>query len=193
MFNLEILEDEHKKHPGRTQRCVKLAKKYVREHLKGGYLLEIGAQHKPVSKYFPDFEYSNMDIRRTLDKTIVGDITNCPDVKSRSFDFIFSVDVFEHLRKPWKAASEIERLIKPGGIVFVSTVFSWRYHPSPIDFWRFSPAGLESLFEGLVTLEASWDYVERRRQSKLAGAYEPLDELKGWRENVRVNYVGMRR
>ncbi|WP_057464625.1 methyltransferase domain-containing protein [Pseudovibrio sp. POLY-S9] len=191
MLDLELLEEKHKKHPGRTQRCVKLAKEYVQLYLKGGRLLEVGAQHKPVSKYFPEFEYANMDIRKTLENTIIGDITSCQHVMSQSFDFIFSVDVFEHLRKPWKAADEIKRLIKPGGIVFISTVFSWRYHPSPIDFWRFSPAGLESLFEGLETLEASWDYVERRRQSKLAGAHEPLDELKGWRENIRVNYVGI--
>ncbi|KZK78854.1 Ubiquinone biosynthesis O-methyltransferase [Pseudovibrio sp. Ad46] len=190
MVDLKVLEEQHKAYPGRTQRCVKLAKKYVRKHLRDGQLLEIGAQHKPVAKYFPEFEYKKLDIREVSSNTIIGDIINCPHIPNNTFDLVFSVDVFEHLTKPWKAADEICRILKPGGIVFISTVFSWRYHPSPIDYWRFSPYGLESLFEGLETLEVGWDYTERRRKSKIEGAIEPIDELGGWRENVRVNYVG---
>jgi hypothetical protein len=35
---------------------------------------------------------------------------------------------------------------KPGGYIYVATVFEWPYHPSPEDYFRFIPAGLRELF-----------------------------------------------
>ncbi|WFU89460.1 class I SAM-dependent methyltransferase [Rhizobium sp. CC1099] len=191
-IDFDDINTRHKQHPSRFKRAVKLAWKHVRPRIDGGKLLEIGAQHQPIGKYFPTFDYWSMDIRKTADNVIVGDITNCPEVESESFDLIVSLDVFEHLNRPWKAAEEIKRLLKPGGIVFVTTIFSWRYHPSPIDYYRYSPDALEFLFEGMETLEKGWDYTERRRDNRKETSVEPVDELGGWRENVRVNYVGQK-
>jgi SAM-dependent methyltransferase len=191
-IDLEKLSNRHKKFRGRFQRAVKLVKKQILPHIAGGKMLEIGAQHQQIGKYFPTFEYWTMDIRKTADNVIVGDITNCPELESEQFDVIVSLDVFEHLNRPWKAAEEIIRLLKPGGIAFTSTIFSWRYHPSPIDYYRYSPEALEFLFTGLNTLNKSWDYIERRRDSRKADSIEPIDELGGWRENVRVNYFGQK-
>ena len=39
---------------------------------------------------------------------------------------------------PWLAAAEIARILKPGGLAITHTLFSWRNHPCPIDYWRFS-------------------------------------------------------
>lgn len=191
--DLSVFDTRHLDQPGRVQRCVKVARDHVRQHKSGGKFLEIGAQHNQVARYFPDFEYMTLDLRKTADNVIVADICDCPQIVSGSFAVVFSIDVFEHIRKPWLAAQEIERILEPGGVVFVSTVFSWRYHPSPVDFWRFSPDALESLFPSCETLAKTWDFIERRRNNLKDGALEPIDELGGWRENVRVNYVGRRR
>jgi len=191
-INFDEINSRHKQHPARYTRAVKLAWKHVRPRIASGKLLEIGAQHRPIGKYFPTFEYWSMDIRKTAENVIVGDITNCPELESGQFDVIVSIDVFEHLNRPWKAADEIKRLLKPGGIVFVTTIFAWRYHPSPIDYYRYSPDALEFLFDGLDTLEKGWDYIERRRDNRKATSIEPVDEFGGWRENVRVNYVGQK-
>ena len=63
-----------------------------------------------------------------------------------SVDAIYSVSVFEHLVFPWKVALEINRVLKPGGLVFVSTHPAWPAHELPWDFWRFPEAGLAHLF-----------------------------------------------
>src|SRR5581483_8934063 len=70
--------------------------------------------------------------------TLQADITNCPQIPDASYDIVISCDVFEHIDRPWLAAAEISRILRPGGIVLTRTVWSWRNHPCPIDYWRFS-------------------------------------------------------
>lgn len=159
----------------------------------GGKLLEIGGRAHPIGTSFPSFECFHLDLKKTAPDVIVADITNCPEVEDASFDAIVSIDVFEHINRPWLAAKEIIRLLKPGGVSFQSTVFSWRYHPCPIDYWRFTPEAMKFMFEGLDHVLAAFDPTERRRnmvgrgQSKLE-----LDAFGGWRENWRVNYAGVK-
>lgn len=185
---IEALDTRHEKFRGRFQRHMNLIRKHVLPIASAGRMLEVGPQHQQAGKYFPSFDYWALDIRKTADNVIVGDITNCPEHESEQFDFIVSIDVFEHVNRPWKAAEEITRLLKPGGVVFTSTIFSWRYHPSPIDYYRYTPDALEFLFGELETVHKGWDYTERRRRTK--PGIEPDDLLESWRENVRVNHIG---
>ena len=164
-----------------------------------GKILEIGGiKDRRVMSYFKDFDYLNLNLENSqVLSTIIGDITECKAIlDDQSFDLIFSKDTFEHIARPQDAAREIVRLLKPGGLCYVVTVFAWRYHPFPADYWRFSPEGLALLFNGLKCIEKNFDTVERRKDVR--GSYEnnsdavPVDELGGWRENWRVYYVGVK-
>ena len=74
-----------------------------------------------------------------------------------------------------------------------STLFALRYHPCPIDYFRFTAPGLKSLFD-LDCLYSDFDYSERRRDVRGQGRYAlKPDLLGGWRENVRVHYAGVKR
>ena len=108
---------------------------------------------------------------------------------------MLSVDVFEHIDRPWLAGEEIVRILRPGGLVYTSTLFSWRYHPCPIDYWRYTPEALESLMRGTDTLDLGFDTTERRRDVRKKAAEDPMpyDALGGWRENVRVFHAGVKR
>ena len=163
-----------------------------------GSVLEIGPQKIQSSSYEifnnDSFKYSNLNIdNNDIPNTIIADICSNTAIKSQSFDIILAVDVFEHLKEPWKAAKEIKRLLKPGGVVIIITVWSWRYHPVPIDYWRFSDDCLEFLFDGLTCLDKGFDGSERRKNiigfSTDGSDNAPIDELKGWRENWRVFFV----
>ncbi|MFX4228254.1 MAG: methyltransferase domain-containing protein [Porticoccaceae bacterium] len=162
--------------------------------LSQGKVLEIGGRENPYKdSIFKDFDYYCLDIEATGEDVIIGDITNCPNISSDEFDFIFSVDVFEHIDAPWKAASEISRILRPGGLTYHSTLFSWRYHPCPIDYWRFSPDALAFLFSELEQQFAYFDTVERRRNIVGKGKYQlEQDSFGGWRENWRVHYAGQK-
>lgn len=63
-----------------------------------------------------------------------------------SFDAIFSCSVFEHLAFPWKVVMETNKLLRTGGVCYVSTHTAWPPHELPWDFWRFPIAGLRLLY-----------------------------------------------
>jgi hypothetical protein len=60
---------------------------------------------------------------------------------------------------PFTFCRNLVRVAKPGGLIYLATVFSWEYHPSPQDYFRFSPEGLRQCFAGAgaEVLEADWD------------------------------------
>lgn len=167
-----------------------------RAGITGGAVLEIGGRQHPRGRVFgPGFSYVNLDLEHSDETTIVGDITDCPEIADGTYDVVLSVDVFEHVDRPWLAAAEIARILKPGGLAYTSTLFSWRYHPCPIDYWRYTPDALEFLFADLITFDKGFDLTERRRdlRKKAKDDPMPIDALGGWRENVRVHHAGRKR
>ena len=166
-----------------------------------GKVLEIGAYKLELSskKIFSNntrFQYFSLDLEdNEIPSNIIGDVTNLHDVfDDNTFDIVFCADVFEHIKEPWKAAKEIERILKPNGIAFIFTVWSWRYHPLPIDYWRFSHEALQYLFSNMETIESAFDTSLRRED--IRGFWKnkkdsvPIDSLGGWRENWGVYYIG---
>ena len=196
----ERLEQYHANFPERSVRIGQQMKTLLASSgVSTGRILEIGGRATPYREWFPDFEYVGLDLVNDDDAEdrdpdlIAGDITSCPQLESGSFDAVVSVNVLQHVRKPWLAAPEIIRLLRPGGFTYHSTVFSWRYHPSPVDFWRFTPDALMSLFDDLRVMRSEFDTIERRRNLIGKGKYrsEP-DAFGGWRENWRVFYAGVK-
>lgn len=158
-----------------------------------GHVVEIGGRANPMRARFDParFRYTALDIAQTDEHTVVADITDCPEIPDGFCDVVVSVDVFEHIDRPWLAAAEIARILKPGGIAYTSTLFSWRYHPCPIDYWRFTPDCLSFLFSDLERVEAGFDVTERRRNIIGRGGNRVApDSFGGWRENWRVFHVG---
>jgi hypothetical protein len=165
-----------------------------------GQVLEIGGHrlaHSAVGLFRePRFTYSGLDLGPSdTPNTIVADITDCrAAVPDASFDIVVSSDVFEHLERPWLAAAEIARILKPGGLAITHTSFSARNQPCPIDYWRFSKEGLAFLFADLECLETGYDLSERRVDQPgfwpSGGDSVPVDQLGGWREHWGVYHVG---
>ena len=68
------------------------------------------------------------------------------DAQRNNFDRVFCFDTLEHVSNPFVFADHLIRIVKPGGFLYVSTIFNYVYHPSPDDFWRFTPEGLKQCF-----------------------------------------------
>tara|TARA_B100001093_G_scaffold457369_1_gene469019 strand:- start:100 stop:687 length:588 start_codon:yes stop_codon:yes gene_type:complete len=90
-------------------------------------------------------EYESQHIDKIRKNIIQGDICNCPEIKSESFDIVYCWNVLEHVNNPFSAADNLVRILKKGGIIVLNTPFSWNYHEIPIDYWRFTHSGLRYL------------------------------------------------
>ena len=91
--------------------------------------------------------YIGFDIHAGRNIDVVGD-AHCLSryFASDSFDVVFSISVFEHLIMPWKVALEINKVLKTGGIVAITSHPAWPPHELPWDFWRFQSNSFISLF-----------------------------------------------
>lgn len=73
-----------------------------------------------------------------------------------AFDLVVCCHVLEHTPAPSRAARNMEALLRPDGLAYVSTPWAQAFHAAPDDYWRFSRRGLELLFRRLEIL--SWFY-----------------------------------
>jgi SAM-dependent methyltransferase len=66
-------------------------------------------------------------------------------IKSLTFDTIIFSDVLEHLISPELAFKEIERILNPGGVLFLTMPFLHPLHEEPYDYNRFTEFKLVQL------------------------------------------------
>ena len=62
-------------------------------------------------------------------------------------DIVLSNQVLEHVDSPEGYLQEARRLLKPDGVMVLSTHGYWFYHPTPNDYWRWTSAGLKKTIE----------------------------------------------
>jgi SAM-dependent methyltransferase len=67
------------------------------------------------------------------------------DEPAGSVGTVIALDTLEHVEFPHRALEEIHRILKPDGMVVVSSVLNFRIHSAPSDFWRFTPDGMRSV------------------------------------------------
>ncbi len=99
-------------------------------------------------------EYVGFDILPGEGVDIVGDVHKLSDyITSEHFDLVYCISVFEHLLFPWKAVLEINKVMKIGSYLYISTHPVWPEHEMPWDFWRFPKNGFYSLFNKYTGFE----------------------------------------
>lgn len=70
------------------------------------------------------------------------------------FDMILAAQVIEHTINPWKFCSELQRVVKKGGLLQIEAPQNYPYHAEPYDFFRFTYTGLRSLFPECEVIKA---------------------------------------
>lgn len=117
-----------------------------------GRLIDIGCGDKPFCAVLKNQveEYIGVDHPETLhakDKIdVFADVYNLP-FEDNSFDSAILTQVIEHLEKPVVALKEINRILKPGGKLFISWPFLYPIHEAPRDFYRYTKYGMNYLAE----------------------------------------------
>ncbi|MEZ4658666.1 MAG: methyltransferase domain-containing protein [Caldilineaceae bacterium] len=91
------------------------------------------------------------DITLTPYVDVVADAHALPFLPG-TFDFVFSLAVFEHLRTPFLAAQQIYEVLKDGGYIYHECNFVFAYHGYPHHYFNASLQGMKQLFEQFVPL-----------------------------------------
>lgn len=86
-----------------------------------------------------------IDIDPARAPDIVADVCDLSMMAEGSFDAVFMLEVLEHVKTPQAALDEIRRILKPGGVLFLSTPFIFPIHDEPHDFYRYTKYGLAHL------------------------------------------------
>jgi hypothetical protein len=120
-------------------------------------ILDIGGRARSSiehSKTFPEADCTILDILPGEDVDVVGDAHAMSELfPPNYFDAIFSASVFEHLLMPWVVATEMSKILRIGGLAFISTHQTTGLHDQPWDFWRFSDTAWDGLFNRLSGFE----------------------------------------
>jgi SAM-dependent methyltransferase len=85
---------------------------------------------------------------------VVGDAHHLP-FGDETFDAVVTLNTFEHLYDPTRAAAEIHRVLKPGGRVFLHTAFLQPLHEPPHHYYNVTEFGLRRWFAGFDITDLS--------------------------------------
>ena len=125
---------------------------YVAKALPAARILVVGAGNKRYPD-LPNVRYIYTDVILGEGADYVCDLHDLP-FPDGSFDAVIAVAVLEHVADPFRCASEITRVLRPGGYVYSVTPFMQQVHMGRYDFTRFTFLGHRRLFRHFTQIKA---------------------------------------
>ena len=108
----------------------------------GELALDCGAGRRDL--YFPDVV--NFEIVDYDSTDVIGVGEELPFIDN-AFSVVISIAVLEHVRDPFRCASELVRVLRPGGRLVCAMPFLQPVHGYPHHYFNATPQGLARLFE----------------------------------------------
>jgi len=175
-----------------------------------GPVLEVGSKDYGSTSSFRDFyagsEYVGLDMSEGKGVDVVADLTkSIGPLRESHFALAICCSVLEHVEKPWLFAPNLTRVIRPGGKLYMSVPWVWRYHAYPDDYFRFSHRGVTTLFDHFdwsapyYSTNIDGEFVEIRKEipdidDRMAVyANTPKGEQRKYLPYLMVNMLGTRR
>ena len=89
----------------------------------GAAVLDIGARDGGLRGFLPPgVKYQGIDIAPEFagPDVLIQDISNGIPFPDGAYDFVFCIEVLEHVPNPYGTLGEIHRVLKPGGVLVLS-------------------------------------------------------------------------
>ena len=122
----------------------------VREYIAGkniAQLADYGCGNTPYQPLVAPYikEYIGIDLAENPRAAIHIDLAGKIAMADATVDAVLSTQVLEHVTDPLFYLSESKRILKPGGLLILTTHGYWMFHPDPTDYWRWTSAGLRKI------------------------------------------------
>lgn len=116
-------------------------------------IYEFGALQVPGQEGFADLrplfkckEYVGCDMQEGPGVDRILNLHNI-DLPKETVGTVLILDTLEHVEFVWKAIEEAYRILKPEGILVISSQMDCPIHAWPDDYWRFTPSAFRSLLK----------------------------------------------
>lgn len=123
----------------------------AREVADGARVVDVGAGDAPYRELFAHADYVTIDWEHSMHgDSASSDISASADqlpLDDASVDAVLLTEVLEHLSAPDVALSEIARVLRPAGRLYLTVPFVWILHEMPFDYFRYTPSALLMLLE----------------------------------------------
>ena len=93
---------------------------------------------------------------------VICDIAEMKPISNESIGLVLNLESLEHLPSPQKAIDEIHRVLRPNGLLILTTVMHFKIHRAPKDYWRFTPDGIEFLLSRFKILDCTLEGDSKR-------------------------------
>jgi len=140
---------------------------------------------------FPGKRYVKQDMR-DFDPScidIICDISDMKPIASESIGLVLNLESLEHLPYPQKAIDEIHRVLRPMGLLIMTTVMHFKIHRAPKDYWRFTPDGIELLLSRFKILDCTLEGDSKRPKGIWVTAQKTSDKEE-WGKLPSLRVVG---
>jgi SAM-dependent methyltransferase len=113
-----------------------------RAHYVHGRLLDLGCAGQPYRQLFTQITgYVGLDIETGPNVDVSADGQALP-FTANCFDTVICNEVLEHVPEPALLLAEVTRVLKPGGVLLLTTPQTWGLHHQPHDYYRYTHYGL---------------------------------------------------
>lgn len=121
----------------------------------------------------PSADVTTLDVDGARQPDVVCAIEDASPALLGYFDAVFALEVFEHVRDPEVAVEAIRELMRPHGILVMSTPWATPLHDLPLDYRRYTPLGLADHLRDfqILSFEGHGSYVQTLRYLALRGVY----------------------
>ena len=112
-------------------------------------IVDFGCGSMPYRPIFEPYvrEYIGVDLSSNPDAGLYTSMDSKTELPNELADVVLSTQVLEHVNSPAGYLKECYRILKPKGILILSTHGYWPFHPNPSDLWRWTSSGLSKMIK----------------------------------------------
>ncbi|MDW7664681.1 MAG: class I SAM-dependent methyltransferase [Nitrosomonadaceae bacterium] len=169
-------------HPSSMINMRKLFDKYVTSEFVGNEckILDFGGTNiKGGGTYYElvdtnkKIKYYGVDLQAGPGVSIILDDPYKVPLEDNHADVVISGQMFEHCEFFWLSFSEMVRVVRPSGYIFLIAPMTGKVHRYPVDCWRFYPDAYAALAKwGKVELVDAWTDYDGSKWWDQVGAFK---------------------